>query len=86
MYHVDTNTPSSSVIKLKIDFGATCHYLKTEHSSYLKNCTKLYHGPQATVTNNSLIQATPSGLLPLRNILSPHAKIHRAFQDCLINP
>ena len=34
LYHVDT--PSKPVFKLKANSGATCHYLKKEHSSSLK--------------------------------------------------
>ena len=47
--YVAVNTPHSSVFKLKDDSGATCHYLKHEHSSFLQNLTKLSGGLYATL-------------------------------------
>ena len=85
MYHVDTNNPSSSVFGLKADSGATCHYLKKVRSSYFKNFIKLYHDQKATLPNNSSVQATHSGLLPLGDILSTHTQTHMFFQNYLIN-
>ena len=76
--HVDIKN-SSTVFNLKADSGATCHYLKNEHSLFLKNLTKLSDGPHATLPNNSTIQATHSELLPLNDILSPHAKTSFVF-------
>ena len=60
--YVAVNKPASTMFKLKADSGATCHYLKNEHNSFLKNLTKLSDGPHATLPNNSTIQATHSGL------------------------
>ena len=77
--YVAVNTPPSTVFKLKADSGATCHYLKNEHSSFLQNLTKLSNGPHATLRNNSTIQATHSGFLPLSDILSPQAKTSFIF-------
>ena len=34
--YVALNKPPSTVFKLKADSGATCHYLKNEHSSFKK--------------------------------------------------
>ena len=76
---VAVNTPHSSIFKLKADSGATCHYLKNEHNSFLQNLTKLSDGPYATLPNNSTIQVTHSGFLPLSDILSPQAKISFIF-------
>ena len=86
LYPVDINAKHSSVFRLKTDSEATCHYLKNEHSSFLQNLTKLSDGPHATLPNNSTIQATPSGLLPLSDILSPQAKISFIFQAYPMSP
>ena len=44
-----------------------------------QNLTKLSDGPHATLPNNSTIQATHSGLLPLCDILSPQTKTSFIF-------
>ena len=72
--YVAVTKPTSTVFKLKADSGATCHYLKNEHTSFLKN------SPHDTLPNNSTIQATHSGLLPLSDILSPQAKTSFFFR------
>ena len=77
--YVAVNIPPSTVFTLKADSGATCHYLKNEDSSFLQNLTKLSDGPHATLPNNSTIQATHSGFLPLSDIISPHAKTSFIF-------
>ena len=77
--YVAVNTPHSSAFKLKGDSGATCHYLKNEYSSFLQNLTQLSYGLHTTLPNNSTIQATHSGFLPLSDILSPHAKTSFIF-------
>ena len=46
---------------------------------FLQNLTKLSDWPHATLPNNSTIQATHSGILPLCDILSPQEKTSFIF-------
>ena len=63
------NTSSETA---KLDSGATQHYLKPAHKSYLQNLT-LTTGPNIQLPNNDDLQITHKGQLPLHPNLSPSA-------------
>ena len=48
--YVAVNKPYSTVFKLKADSGATCHYLKNEHSSFKKKLNKIIRRPTRYTT------------------------------------
>ena len=78
------NIPSYSVAPLqpnnedimKADSGASRTYLREKHIKYLKYVKLLTNGPKATLPNNTIIQASVQGRLPLHNYLSPISLVY----------
>ena len=64
---------------LKADSGATQHYLKQEDSVILENYTKINNGPTVSLPNNTTIQATHRGTLPLPSAISTAAMTAHTF-------
>jgi len=58
----------------KADSGATFHFLKPSHRKTLTNITDLSNGPNATLPNDDVIQATCEGFLPFKNLAKQATK------------
>ena len=61
---------------LKADSGATIAYLQLKHAKFLQNVELLRNDPYATLPDNSKIQATVKGTLPLYPNLAPTALVY----------
>jgi len=61
---------------LKADSGATQTYLQLKHANFLQDKYRLSNGPHATLPDNTQIQATMQGKLPLHPSLSPTALVY----------
>ena len=61
---------------LKADSGATKTYIQSKHAHFLQNKYQLKDGPYATLPDNSKIQATIRGTLPLHPSLAPTALVY----------
>ena len=61
---------SNNIPVLKVDSGASKTYLKPEHKTFLENVRHLNNGPRATLPDNTMIQASTTGNLPLHSDLT----------------
>ena len=81
------NNISSSVVTLdkpacmKADSGASKTYLKKEHEKYMHSMTDLSNGPKAILPDNSSIQASSQGLLPLHSTFNHKALVFPALKS-----
>ena len=66
-----TKTPEP--LNAKLVSGASKHFFKTTHLQFLRNVTKLNNGPIAYLPNNTQVQATYRGTLPIHNNISKEA-------------
>ena len=68
-YNVPNAVTSNTSPVMKVDSGATKTYIKPTHQNYLRKVIQLQNGPIATLPNNTQIQATAQGYLPLHSDL-----------------
>ena len=66
---------------LKADSGVTQTYLQLKHASFLQSKHQLQNGPYTTLPDNSKIQATIKGTLPLHPSLSLTALVYPNFNN-----
>ena len=74
LYHMDEDI-------MKADSGASKTYLREKHSKYLNNSQVLYNGPKATLPDNSSIQASMQGNLPLHESLTLSSLVYPALNN-----
>ena len=74
-----TNFPKPDI--MKADSGASKTYIKENHKKYLQDQIILKNGPRATLPNNSTIQATISGQLPLHPSLKHKTLLFSELQS-----
>ena len=71
IYYLSPNTITSNIAPvMKVDSGASKTYISPKHKQFLQNVEHLKNGPRATLPNNTQIQASDMGDLPLYSDLS----------------
>ena len=77
IYYLSPNTVTSNISPvMKVDSGASKTYIKPEHKKFLRNVEHLKNGPRAILPNNTQIQASEMGNLPLHSDLSLQSLIY----------
>ena len=61
---------------MKADSGGSKIYIRPEHIKHLTHINTLQYGPTATLPNNTKIQASAQGILPLHKSLTTPALIY----------
>ena len=70
----DNISNKNTLFKLKADTGASKHFIKNEHKTFLAQIQKLFDGPRAMLPNKNTIKATHKGNLILHNQLSQSSR------------
>ena len=79
-FHTSTNISSSAPSIMKLDSGASQHYIKPMHDIFLTNVTKTYDGPTIQLPNDNKLSMSHQGHLKL------HAKLPPAATKAFILP
>ena len=75
--YLSPNVVTSNILPvLKVDSGASKTYLKPEHKKFLTEVRNLNNGPRATLPDNTLIQASATGNLPLHSDLALQSLVY----------